>query len=118
MLAARELTIIWSDSPQYWTWLSVEESQFSEIAYLNVVCWLQIKGMINAFLLSSGTNYATYLVFNMKRNSNGFKNIAVKLWIKIDGDKTTIKKELFGENEDELESRIYFISNKEKRWVA
>lgn len=118
MLAARELTIVWSDSPQYWTWLSVQESQFSEIAYLNVVCWLQIKGMINVFLLSSGTNYATYLVFNMKRNSNGFRDAAVKSWIKIDGDKTTIKKELFGEKEDELESRIYFISNKEKRWVA
>lgn len=48
--------------------------------------------MINACLLSSGTNYATYLVFNMKRDSNGFRDAAVKSWIKIDGDKTTIKK--------------------------
>ncbi|CBI38319.3 unnamed protein product, partial [Vitis vinifera] len=62
MLSARDLAIIWGSTPRYWRWFSVPESRFSEIAYLNDVCWLEVKGVINACMLSPRTNYAAYLV--------------------------------------------------------
>ena len=92
MLAARELTIIWGDTPRYWEWFSVPESRFSEIACLKNVCWLQIKGMINGHLISLETNYTAYLVFKLSENSYGFDNVEVKSSIKIEGDQTAIRK--------------------------
>ena len=91
MLSARDLAIIWGSTPRYWRWFSVPESRFSEIAYLNDVCWLEIKGVINACMLSPRTNYAAYLVFNLKTNSYGFEDVVVKSSIKI-GDETTARR--------------------------
>ena len=91
MLSARDLAIIWGSTPRYWRWFSVSESRFSEIAYLNDVCWLEIKGVINACMLSPRTNYAAYLVFNLKTNSYGFEDVVVKSSIKI-GDETTARR--------------------------
>ncbi|KAI3448626.1 hypothetical protein Pfo_005291 [Paulownia fortunei] len=42
MLAARELFIVWGDTPQYWQWISLPESRFSEVAELPDVCWFEI----------------------------------------------------------------------------
>ena len=91
MLAARELTITLGSRPEYWTWFSVPESRFSEIAYLNAVLWLEIKVVINACMLSPRTNHAAYLVFILKTNSFGFEDAVVKSSIKI-GDETTERR--------------------------
>ncbi|XP_034683743.1 putative F-box protein PP2-B12 [Vitis riparia] len=92
MLSARDLTIIWGFSPKYWRWFSVPESRFSEIAYLNDVCWLEIRGRINACMLSPITNYAAYLVFKLwKTISYGFEGVVVNSSIKI-GDETTARR--------------------------
>ncbi|KAJ7978222.1 F-box protein PP2 [Quillaja saponaria] len=65
MLAARDLYIVWGENPIYWSWTSLPESRFAEVAELNDVCWLEIRGKINNSMLSSATRYAAYLVFKM-----------------------------------------------------
>ncbi|PIN22305.1 hypothetical protein CDL12_04983 [Handroanthus impetiginosus] len=72
MLAARELSIVWGDNPEYWQWICLPESRFSEVAELIDVCGLEIWGKINASMLSSITNYAAYLVFTWNILTYGF----------------------------------------------
>ncbi|XP_078440393.1 F-box protein PP2-B1-like [Wolffia australiana] len=71
LLSAKELRIIWSDSPNYWQWVSTSGSRFSSVALLRSVCWLEIRGRINCQMLSEKMNYVVLLVFKIARNSNG-----------------------------------------------
>ncbi|RVX07371.1 F-box protein PP2-B1 [Vitis vinifera] len=90
MLASRELTIIWGDTPGYWEWTSLPESRFPEVAYLQAVCWFEIRGKINTCMLSPRTNYAAYLVFHAGR-SHGFEDVPVESSIEIVGNETTTR---------------------------
>ncbi|VAI62865.1 unnamed protein product [Triticum turgidum subsp. durum] len=71
MLSARNLFIVWGDTPQYWTWIPLQDSRFSEGAELVNVCWFEIHGKIHGKMLSQGTTYAAYMVFKMDENSYG-----------------------------------------------
>lgn len=71
MLSARKLTIIWGDTPQYWHWIPLTDSRFSECAELQHVCWLEIRGKIPCDMLSRNTTYAAYMVFKMSDESYG-----------------------------------------------
>lgn len=88
MLAATELSITWGDTPEYWTWTSIPESRFSEVAFLNEVCWFEVKGKIDTDMLSLRTKYAAYLVFD-RRDSYGFENVEVKSSVGIIGSEAT-----------------------------
>ncbi|XP_022146912.1 F-box protein At2g02240-like [Momordica charantia] len=55
MIGARDLDIIWGNSTEYWTWKSLPESRFSQVAELNFVWWLEIKGKIEGRELSPKT---------------------------------------------------------------
>ncbi|PHT32780.1 hypothetical protein CQW23_29117 [Capsicum baccatum] len=66
MVAARELGIAWGDTPAYWEWISHRDSRFSEVAKLNSVCWLDIRGKIETRVLSKRTEYFAYLVFKFE----------------------------------------------------
>ncbi|XP_059448944.1 putative F-box protein PP2-B12 isoform X2 [Corylus avellana] len=74
MLGARELSIIWGDTPQYWDWTPSAEtpvspqSRFSEVAHLLDVCWLDIKGRIETNILSPNTRYGAYFVYTFVRS--------------------------------------------------
>ncbi|KAJ7960484.1 F-box protein like [Quillaja saponaria] len=46
ILSARELSITWSNEPMYWSWISIPESRFTEVAELKTISWLEIKGKI------------------------------------------------------------------------
>lgn len=73
MLGARTLSVTWGESPlNYWTWPSHPASRFSEVAELKEVWWLDVRGKMERRILSSGTNYAAYLVFMLDRNRMGF----------------------------------------------
>ncbi|KAG8363800.1 hypothetical protein BUALT_Bualt19G0060000 [Buddleja alternifolia] len=74
VLAARDLIIVWGDTPQYWQWISLPESRFAEVAELLNVCWFKIDGKISMKMLSPNTNYAAYLVFKRRANFCGFHN--------------------------------------------
>ncbi|KAF7081296.1 hypothetical protein CFC21_085253 [Triticum aestivum] len=65
MLSARNLFIVWGNTPEYWTWIPLEDSRFSEGAELVDVCWFEIHGKIHSNMLSQDTTYAAYMVFKM-----------------------------------------------------
>ncbi|XP_039156955.1 F-box protein PP2-B11-like isoform X1 [Eucalyptus grandis] len=72
MLGARDLTIAWGDDRNYWEWIATPESRFNEVAQLQYVWWFHIIGRIETSMLSSGTNYAAYLVFRFEGHQEGF----------------------------------------------
>ncbi|XP_071697643.1 putative F-box protein PP2-B12 [Rutidosis leptorrhynchoides] len=74
MLAARDLSIVWDDTPMYWRWISVPESRFSEVVELMSVCWLEVHGKINISMLSIDTCYVAYLVYKSTPNTYGFEH--------------------------------------------
>lgn len=76
MLSARELSIAWKDTPYFWRWTSLPESRFSEVAELQCVCWLEIRGKIATTMLSNKTNYSAYLVFKAKNECFGLEYAA------------------------------------------
>ncbi|CAA2968001.1 F-box PP2-B10-like [Olea europaea subsp. europaea] len=93
MLAARDLLIVWGDTPQYWEWISVHESRFPEVAELIRVCWLEVRGKIKASMLSSGTRYSAYLVFTTSPRFQGFDYEPAESLVGIskhDGQKRTV----------------------------
>ncbi|KAF8369754.1 hypothetical protein HHK36_032224 [Tetracentron sinense] len=84
MVAARELWIVWADSPQYWSWISLPESRFREVAKLGDVCWLEIHGSIYTQTLSPKTIYAVYLVFKFTERTHGLE-FPVKVNVQVGG---------------------------------
>ncbi|CAL5363103.1 unnamed protein product [Camellia sinensis] len=85
MLAARDLSIVWGDTPQYWKWTSLSESRFSEVAELVSVCWLEIHGKIKTSMLSPNTTYAAYLVFKSTEEAYGFEYQPAEVTVGITG---------------------------------
>ncbi|XP_057809656.1 F-box protein At2g02240-like [Salvia miltiorrhiza] len=75
LMGARELGITWAvDTPWYWEWTSHPDSRFSEVAQLQSVCWLDIRGKINTRMLSPHTKYGAYLVFKLAERCNGLRS--------------------------------------------
>ncbi|KAM4069706.1 hypothetical protein ACB094_12G109700 [Castanea mollissima] len=75
LLSARELSIIWGGTSQYWRWISLPEaeaSRFPEVAELNVVWWFDIGGKMSTSILSPKTHYAAYLVYKLRSTASGF----------------------------------------------
>ncbi|MED6149079.1 hypothetical protein PIB30_059078 [Stylosanthes scabra] len=85
MIAARDLTIIWGSTPQYWEWITLPESRFEEVAKLVAVCWFEISGKISTSILSPGTQYAAFLVFKL-RDAQGFHYRPAELTVGIVGE--------------------------------
>ncbi|KAL5068534.1 hypothetical protein RYX36_019421 [Vicia faba] len=86
MLSARSLFIVWGDTPRYWTWISLPDSRFSEVAELVSVCWFEIRGWINTSMLSPQTLYGAYLVFKTSGSGTyGFEYQPVEASIVIAG---------------------------------
>ncbi|WCJ26800.1 F-box family protein [Euphorbia peplus] len=86
MLSARDLMIVWGDTPRYWIWRhSVHKSRFTEVAELLGVCWLEIRGKIKASMLSPETHYIAYLVYKLNPGSYGFETDPVEVNVGISG---------------------------------
>ncbi|KAK9062821.1 hypothetical protein SSX86_020011 [Deinandra increscens subsp. villosa] len=85
MLAARDLSIIWGDTPRYWRWISVPESRFAEVAELLSVCWLEVHGRIDTSLLSTDTLYAAYLVYKSTSHTYGFEYHPAEVSVGLSG---------------------------------
>ncbi|CAM8931245.1 unnamed protein product [Rhodiola kirilowii] len=77
MIAAREMAIVWGDTPEYWEWVSSPDSRFAEVAQLISVCWLELSLTIQASLLSPKTTYTPYLVFKMELD-RGFEHTPIE----------------------------------------
>ncbi|KAK7278268.1 hypothetical protein RJT34_23294 [Clitoria ternatea] len=84
MLSARDLSICWGSTDQYWNWISFPHSRFLEVAMLVAVCWFDICGRINTVALSSNTLYAAFLVFKLI-DANGFHYDPAVLSVSVGG---------------------------------
>ncbi|KAF8369755.1 hypothetical protein HHK36_032225 [Tetracentron sinense] len=71
MVAARELLIIWGDTPEYW--------RFSDVAELLDVFWLEIHGKMDTQMLSMKTTYAAYLVYKFTEDTYGLGPVEVSV---------------------------------------
>ncbi|CAA2968000.1 F-box PP2-B10-like [Olea europaea subsp. europaea] len=85
MLGARDLFIASGDTPEYWGWISLLDSRFPEVAELINVCWFEVRGKINASMLSSGTKYSAYLVYTDKSRIQGFDHEPAEASVGISG---------------------------------
>ncbi|RXH82539.1 hypothetical protein DVH24_036880 [Malus domestica] len=94
MIAARALSIVWGDTPQYWEWISLPDSRFEEVAKLMCVCWLEIRGKIETRMLSPATLYKAYLVFKPTTGAYGFDQQPVEVTVGLIGEEPT-KHEVF-----------------------
>ncbi|ONK79542.1 uncharacterized protein A4U43_C01F7440 [Asparagus officinalis] len=83
MISARELSIVWGDTPHYWKWIPVAYTRFSEVAHLLNVCWLEIHGKIQTRILSPKTNYAAYLIYKLDAASHGLQVPAQETSVKL-----------------------------------
>ncbi|XP_042502881.1 F-box protein PP2-B10-like [Macadamia integrifolia] len=83
MIGARELSIVWGDTPSYWNWRPLPESRFSEVAELVNVCWLEIHGKMETRLLSPNTTYVAYLVHKLTDSAYGFEFSPAEVSVKL-----------------------------------
>ncbi|XP_019054123.1 PREDICTED: putative F-box protein PP2-B12 [Nelumbo nucifera] len=84
-LGARRLSIAWGGSTSNWTWPSVPESRFGEVAHLEEVCWLQIDGKVDTRMLSPETTYIAKFIFKFAEGSMGFDYQPVDVVVKFVG---------------------------------
>ncbi|CAN4120761.1 unnamed protein product [Withania somnifera] len=74
LLSARQLMISFSDNQLFWEHTTDADSRFTEVAFLNSVDLLDIRGKIGTRALSSRTNYAAYLVFKVSERYHGLES--------------------------------------------
>uniref|UniRef100_M8B6B7 Uncharacterized protein n=1 Tax=Aegilops tauschii TaxID=37682 RepID=M8B6B7_AEGTA len=106
MLSARNLFIVWGDTPQYWTWIPLEDSRFSEGAQLMHVCWFEIRGKIHSKMLSQDTTYAAYMVFKTTYNFYGLDFPVQEASISAGATNSTRKVCLQGNDDDDGEGGV------------
>ncbi|KAI3915626.1 hypothetical protein MKX01_015451 [Papaver californicum] len=85
MLGAKELFIIWGNTPKYWRWREYPGSRFAEVAELLAVCWLEFSGKVETRLLSPKTLYAAYLVLKFVEGAYGFDHPPAESIVKVVG---------------------------------
>ncbi|XP_050273893.1 F-box protein PP2-B15-like [Quercus robur] len=83
MLSARELSITWSNDPMQWSWKSIPQSRFSEVAELRTTCWLEIHGKIRTQILSPNTRYGAYLIMKISNRAYGLDSIPSEVSVEV-----------------------------------
>lgn len=83
MMSARELSISWSHDPTHWSWTSIPESRFSEVAELKTVCRLEIHGKIRTQMLSPNTKYGAYLIIKISNRAFGLDLMPSEISVEV-----------------------------------
>ncbi|CAL9241861.1 unnamed protein product [Arabidopsis halleri] len=83
MVNARDLSITWSDNPEYWSWLPLPNEKSNEVvveaALLNQVCWLDVSGKFDTKDMSLGIKYEVVFVVKLEDTACGWDWAPVKL---------------------------------------
>ncbi|KAJ9158593.1 hypothetical protein P3X46_024158 [Hevea brasiliensis] len=82
-LSARELSIMWSDVPTYWSWMPTIESRFLEVTVLRTTWWLEIQGKIRTQMLSPNTKYGAYLIMKISDRAYGLDSIPSEISVEV-----------------------------------
>ncbi|KAK4259797.1 hypothetical protein QN277_006091 [Acacia crassicarpa] len=85
MIGARGLWILWSHVPKYWSYASIQESRFPEVAVLHQVWWFEVKGNFNTKLLSQRTTYDVLFVFQFGSEILGFADTSINFSLNESG---------------------------------
>ncbi|KAL3749265.1 hypothetical protein ACJRO7_010378 [Eucalyptus globulus] len=59
MVLAKDLTIVWGENTEFWKWNTIQETSDLEIevAVLQKVCWLEVRGKFRTISLAPMTKY-------------------------------------------------------------
>ncbi|RYR25391.1 hypothetical protein Ahy_B02g059106 isoform A [Arachis hypogaea] len=104
---------------------------FSEVARLEHVWWLEIRGVLSTLVLTPNTHYAAYLVFSMEEDRIGFQHCPVELSIGMLGGEASTKNVILDPESDgvrqlpnlrgnpwlEIEFGVFFVSSTEDEQV-
>ncbi|KAJ9186083.1 hypothetical protein P3X46_005625 [Hevea brasiliensis] len=109
MLSARDLMIVWGDTPRYWRWTSELKSRFADVAELIGVCWLEIRGKINTYMLSRETLYVAYLVYRTTAGAYGFEHQPVDVTVGLAGTEGC-RRSVYLDEERERQQRYQIVA--------
>ncbi|ESQ55386.1 hypothetical protein EUTSA_v10026213mg [Eutrema salsugineum] len=73
MIFPRNLSITWSDDPNYWTWSPESPNETVEAAELRNVCWLDITGKFDTRNLTPGITYEVVFKVKLKDPAYGWE---------------------------------------------
>ncbi|KAL3516005.1 hypothetical protein ACH5RR_022907 [Cinchona calisaya] len=82
-LSARQLSILHGDESNNWSWKSLPESRFSEVAELKTTNRIEIEGKIRTSTLSPNTIYVAYLIIKISDQSFGLYSIPSEISVTI-----------------------------------
>ncbi|GMY21955.1 F-box protein PP2-B15-like [Fagus crenata] len=115
MLSARELSITWGNDPMYWSWKSIPQSRFSEVAELRTTRWLEIHGKIKTEILHQTQNMVSIEVGNKVCNGMAYLR-------NEDCKKQQMESLFYGNRNEMLRKRVIeggerFPSEREDGWM-
>ncbi|XP_020267938.1 lectin-like [Asparagus officinalis] len=87
IVTARELSIAWSNDPNYWKWVPIDEGEWGEegeIAELIQVSWLDVEGRVKMQNLEEGREYE--VMFLVIMGNIGARNFPVILKLIANGE--------------------------------
>ncbi|KAK6805041.1 hypothetical protein RDI58_002825 [Solanum bulbocastanum] len=83
IFSAEELSLLYGEEPDHWTWKSVPESRFSKVAELKVICKLKVKAKLRKSMLSANTNYGIYFIMKISDRAFGLSSVPVETSVEI-----------------------------------
>ncbi|KAJ0079813.1 hypothetical protein Patl1_22334 [Pistacia atlantica] len=113
ILSARELSITWSDNPEFWIWKSSPESRFAEVAELKSVSKLEIEGKIRTQKLSPNTRYGAYLIMKTNSGAYGLDLVPAETSVEV-GSQSVSSNKAYLTNQDAKKQQMecLFYSNR------
>ncbi|OIS97746.1 PREDICTED: F-box protein PP2-B15-like [Nicotiana attenuata] len=83
IISAKELSILYGEEPDHWTWKSVPDSRFSKVAELKVICRLEIKASLKTNILSPNAKYGVYFIMKISHQAFGLNSVAAEISVEI-----------------------------------
>ncbi|XP_060219288.1 F-box protein PP2-B15-like [Lycium barbarum] len=109
IISAEELSILYGEEPDHWTWKSVPESRFSKVAELKVICKLEVKAKLRTSILSPNTKYGIYFIMKLSDRAFGLNSVPVEISLEIGNRKevhTAYLDHRNGEKEKQRDQRL------------
>ncbi|KAJ8529566.1 hypothetical protein K7X08_036401 [Anisodus acutangulus] len=83
IISAHELSILYGEEPDHWTWKSVPESRFLKVAELKIICKLEVKAKLRTSMLSANTKYGIYFIMKISDHAFGLNSVPVEISVEI-----------------------------------